>query len=653
MKKLRNSAIAAVLLVATVAFGNFVTNGSSLPTTKRDLTPLPPGADPTRYIAAADYNALMNADLDLRTNFINGTFLGFAPQAVHPTPPVNGSAYNIWVNSANNHPYYTANGTDTDMLAGGGGGGSGTVTSVALTAPSIIAVSGSPITTSGTIGLSLNIENANLVFAGPGTGAAQVPTFRSLVAADIPSLSASYLPLTGGTLIGNLTLTGTSPIIQGDPSDGIIMYEGSSHNSQLSFQAGSGSSAQINFQTGDVNIFSTQANSNSAIALLVNTNAAWTDPNAEVADFGSGGVTYLGIMAADGALTSTLPVIVRSYTASGSGAIAQEIDTTTTWSAGHLLNFQNNTAVKAFVDFNGTYTLASGTAGADFSAGSGAFKTSTGANTFDGSSNTYTGTSVYNSSSTSTPVLDVELGSTNNVQALMIHSGIGTSGIRWQFDSAGEFDFTSSVLYGAGAWTPALISTNENMIFGVTGEAFSDTTQAAYTFSSGGITTTRSLVNLKAEASQTGPILELTNSSGSNLFSFSATGMQPGTDNTYPLGGITKRVAGVFNSGIASCGFAAESGTTYSANATTDCQVGLTNTAARTVTLPAASTVTVGQYFELMDEAGTAGIANISAARSGSDTINGSASTLAVVKTNTKSSKCTAISSSAYFCTVN
>jgi hypothetical protein len=51
----------------------------------------------------------------------------------------------------------------------GGGGGSGTVTSVALTAPSIFNVSGSPVTTSGT--LALTYSGNALPFANGGTGA--------------------------------------------------------------------------------------------------------------------------------------------------------------------------------------------------------------------------------------------------------------------------------------------------------------------------------------------------------------------------------------------------------------------------------------------------------------------------------------------------
>lgn len=67
------------------------------------------------------------------------------------------------------------------------GSGSGTVTSVAMTVPAIFSIAGSPVTTTGTLAVSLATESANLVWAGPTTGSAATPTFRSLVTADLPS----------------------------------------------------------------------------------------------------------------------------------------------------------------------------------------------------------------------------------------------------------------------------------------------------------------------------------------------------------------------------------------------------------------------------------------------------------------------------------
>jgi hypothetical protein len=81
------------------------------------------------------------------------------------------------------------------------GGGSGTVTSVGLALPaSVFTVTGSPVTTTGTLTGSFNSQSANLVFASPN-GSSGVPTFRALVTADLPFA------------IGNLTDVGTDGIV--------------------------------------------------------------------------------------------------------------------------------------------------------------------------------------------------------------------------------------------------------------------------------------------------------------------------------------------------------------------------------------------------------------------------------------------------------
>jgi hypothetical protein len=91
-----------------------------------------------------------------------------------------------------------------------GGGGSGPVTSVGLSAApaSIFNVGGSPITTSGTLALSMDNQNANIVLAGPSSGGAAAPDFRSLVAGDIPDVSATYV--TKALYDANTVLAATS-----------------------------------------------------------------------------------------------------------------------------------------------------------------------------------------------------------------------------------------------------------------------------------------------------------------------------------------------------------------------------------------------------------------------------------------------------------
>jgi hypothetical protein len=80
-------------------------------------------------------------------------------------------------------------------------GSGGTVTSVGLSLPTQFTVTNSPVTGSGTLTGSWNNQTANYVLAGPATGAAAAPTFRALVAADIPSLS--YVT----------SVTGTAPVV--------------------------------------------------------------------------------------------------------------------------------------------------------------------------------------------------------------------------------------------------------------------------------------------------------------------------------------------------------------------------------------------------------------------------------------------------------
>lgn len=86
--------------------------------------------------------------------------------------------------------------------------GVGTVSSVDLTMPSIFAITGNPITTSGTLQVTLSTQTANTVFAGPSGGGVANPTFRALVSADIPSSL-------GATTLTSLTVTGASDL-QGD-----------------------------------------------------------------------------------------------------------------------------------------------------------------------------------------------------------------------------------------------------------------------------------------------------------------------------------------------------------------------------------------------------------------------------------------------------
>jgi hypothetical protein len=81
--------------------------------------------------------------------------------------------------------------------------GTGTVSSVDMTVPSFLAVSGNPITTAGTLAVTAPSASQNFVLAAPSASAGS-PTMRALVGADIPAINLA------GT--GNGGITGTLPL---------------------------------------------------------------------------------------------------------------------------------------------------------------------------------------------------------------------------------------------------------------------------------------------------------------------------------------------------------------------------------------------------------------------------------------------------------
>jgi hypothetical protein len=89
--------------------------------------------------------------------------------------------------------------------------GTGTVTSVGLSLPPIFAVTGSPVTGTGTLSASAAPQAANAVWAGPGSGPAAAPSFRALAAADLPAVPVSGLSGTLGVSQGGTGTTSLTP----------------------------------------------------------------------------------------------------------------------------------------------------------------------------------------------------------------------------------------------------------------------------------------------------------------------------------------------------------------------------------------------------------------------------------------------------------
>jgi hypothetical protein len=92
----------------------------------------------------------------------------------------------------------------------------GTVTSVALTVPAILSVAGSPITSSGTLAVTLATETANTVFSGATSGGAATPTFRALVTADLPTSGVSAGTTSGITVNTAGQVTARTALVSGD-----------------------------------------------------------------------------------------------------------------------------------------------------------------------------------------------------------------------------------------------------------------------------------------------------------------------------------------------------------------------------------------------------------------------------------------------------
>lgn len=136
----------------------------------------------TRFFAGGNYAGL-KAPGSLAANYTL-TLPGGLP----------GATQGLLVDSSGNLAYFTPT--------------NGTVTSVALSAPNIFTVAGSPITASGTLALTLNSQGANQIFASPN-GATGTPAFRGLVLADfasLPRLDQFAAPLSSVSLNGqNIT----------------------------------------------------------------------------------------------------------------------------------------------------------------------------------------------------------------------------------------------------------------------------------------------------------------------------------------------------------------------------------------------------------------------------------------------------------------
>jgi hypothetical protein len=145
------------------------------------------------------------------------------------------SATALAANGSNCGAGQAAGGVDASGNAEGcftpSGGGGGTVTSVGLSMPAEFSVTNSPVTGSGTLTVAKANQSVNTVYAGPGSGGAGAPGFRSLVAADIPShnhaagnINSGQLAMANGGTGASLSDPGADRMLFWDDSAGTMTW---------------------------------------------------------------------------------------------------------------------------------------------------------------------------------------------------------------------------------------------------------------------------------------------------------------------------------------------------------------------------------------------------------------------------------------------
>src|SRR5947208_1212302 len=103
---------------------------------------------------------------------------------------------------------------------------SSSVTSVGLVLPrSVFGVTGSPVTSVGTLTGTFNDQNVNTVFAGPSAGVAAAPSFRALALSDFPA-DLSYVQAFGAKCDGKTNDTAALLKADANSTGGIAVPPG-------------------------------------------------------------------------------------------------------------------------------------------------------------------------------------------------------------------------------------------------------------------------------------------------------------------------------------------------------------------------------------------------------------------------------------------
>lgn len=179
------------------------------------------------------------------------------------------------------------------------------VTSVGLAAPSIFNVTGSPVTTTGTLTLNLATQTAHSVWAGPTSGGDATPTFRSLVFDDLPIQLYRENPLSP-----------TTPVASG--SNAIALGSGSSATATGAMAFGNGAAARVYGQTATANgSFASLGDAQQGVYIFRNIT---TDATQTELFLDGTTATQRFVLANNSAVTFSILIVARRTDATGGGA---------------------------------------------------------------------------------------------------------------------------------------------------------------------------------------------------------------------------------------------------------------------------------------------------------------------------------------------
>ena len=218
----------------------------------------------------------------------------------------------------------------SSAYCGSGSPGSGTVTSVAMTVPSWLTVTGSPVTTSGTLALTATSSQAENEFLATPNGSSGAVGLRAIVAADIPTLNQST---TGNAATATNLASYPTLCSGGQFSQGL-----SSGSNNCATPSGSGSVTSVGWTGGIVSV----ANPTTTPAFTV----AGT----------SGGIPYFS---SSSAWASSAALASGAIVTGGGAGTAPSTDANATLSTGTLSLGASGTlgAVKMGNATSGTITL--------------------------------------------------------------------------------------------------------------------------------------------------------------------------------------------------------------------------------------------------------------------------------------------------------